>query len=56
MLYWDKHVTMPTYSQGELAWLSSLNKVDFVSIAWHGMNQHDMKNNELRIHPTTKTR
>ncbi len=54
MLYWHKHVTMPTYSQGELAWLSWLNKVDFVSIAWHGMIQHDMKNKELRIHPTQK--
>jgi len=54
MLYWHKHVTMPTYSQGELAWLSWLNKVDFVSIAWHGMIQHDMKNKEIRIHPTQK--
>ena len=54
MLYWHKHVTMPTYSQGELAWLSWLNKVDFVSIAWHGMIQHDMKNKETRIHPTQK--
>ncbi len=54
MLFWYKHVTMPTYSQGELAWLSWLNKVDFVSIAWHGMIQHDMKNKEVRIHPTQK--
>ena len=54
MLYWHKHVTMPTYSQGELAWLSWLNKVDFVDIAWHGMIQHDMKNKEVRIHPTQK--
>jgi len=45
---------MPTYSQGELAWLSWLKKVDFVSIAWHGMIQHDMKNKETRIHPTQK--
>jgi len=54
MLYWHKHVTMPTYSQGELAWLSWLNKIDFVDIAWHGMIQHDMKNKEIRIHPTQK--
>ena len=54
MLYWHKSVTMPTYSQGELAWLSWLNKIDFVDIAWHGMIQHDMKNKELRIHPTQK--
>lgn len=54
MLYWHKQVTMPTYSQGELAWLSWLNKIDFVDIAWHGMIQHDMKNKEIRIHPTQK--
>ena len=54
MLYWHKSVTMPTYSQGELAWLSWLNKIDFVDIAWHGMIQHDMKNKEIRIHPTQK--
>ena len=54
MLYWHKQVTMPTYSQGELAWLSWLNKIDFVEIAWHGMIQHDMKNKEQRIHPTQK--
>ena len=53
-LCWHKHVTMPTYSQGELAYLSWLNKVEFVSIAWHGMIQHDMKNKEIRIHPTQK--
>jgi site-specific DNA-methyltransferase (adenine-specific) len=54
MLYWHKQVTMPTYSQGEIAWLSWLNKIDFVDIAWHGMIQHDMKNKEQRIHPTQK--
>ena len=54
MLYWHKHVTMPTYSQGELAWLSWLNKVEFVDIAWHGMIQHNMKDKEVRIHPTQK--
>lgn len=54
MLYWHKNVTMPTYSQGELAWLSWLNKIDFVDIAWHGMIQQDMKNKETRIHPTQK--
>ncbi len=54
MLYWHKQVTMPTYSQGELAWLSWMNKIDFVNIAWHGIIQHDMKNKETRIHPTQK--
>jgi site-specific DNA-methyltransferase (adenine-specific) len=54
MLYWHKQVTMPTYSQGEIAWLSWLKKIDFIDIAWHGMIQHDMKNKEIRIHPTQK--
>jgi site-specific DNA-methyltransferase (adenine-specific) len=54
MIYWHKNVTMPTYSTGELAWVSWMNKIDFVDIAWHGMIQHDMKNKETRIHPTQK--
>jgi len=54
MLYWHKNVTMPTYSTGELAYLSWLNKIDFVEITWHGMLQYNMKNKEERIHPTQK--
>ena len=53
-IYWHKNVTMPSYSSGELAWVSWLNKIDFVDISWHGMIQHDMKNKENRIHPTQK--
>ena len=54
MLYWHKNVTMPTYSTGELAYLSWLQKIDFVNITWHGMLQQNMKNKEERIHPTQK--
>ena len=54
MLYWHKNVTMPTYSTGELAWLSWLQKIDYVNITWHGMLQHNMKDKEQRIHPTQK--
>lgn len=53
-LFWDKGVTMPTYSKGELAYVSWLNSIDVVKIDWHGMIQHDMKNKEIRIHPTQK--
>lgn len=53
-IYWDKCVTMPTYSDGELAYCSMLNSIKSISIAWHGMIQHDMKNKEVRIHPTQK--
>ena len=54
MLYWHKNVTMPTYSTGELAYLSWLQKIEFVNITWHGMLQQNMKNKEERIHPTQK--
>ena len=54
MLYWHKNVTMPTYSTGELAYLSWLQKIDYVNITWHGMLQENMRNKELRIHPTQK--
>jgi site-specific DNA-methyltransferase (adenine-specific) len=53
-IYWDKCVSMPTYSDGELAYCSLLNSIKSVKIAWHGMIQHDMKNKEQRIHPTQK--
>ena len=53
-LFWDKGVTMPTYSKGELAYISWLNSIDVVKIDWHGMIQQDMKNKEIRIHPTQK--
>ncbi len=53
-IFWDKKVTMPTFSRGELAYCSLINKIDFVDIAWHGMIQHDMSNKEIRIHPTQK--
>ncbi len=53
-IYWDKCVTMPTYSDGELAYCSLLNSIKSVKIAWHGMIQHNMKNKETRIHPTQK--
>ena len=53
-LFWNKNVTMPTYSQGELAWISWSNKIDYIEFTWHGMVQNDMKNKENRIHPTQK--
>lgn len=53
-IYWDKCVTMPTYSNGELAYCSLINSIKSITIAWHGMIQQDMKNKEHRIHPTQK--
>lgn len=55
-LYWDKCVTMPAYSSGEIAYCSKLNSLKAWTFAWHGMIQGDMKNKETRIHPTQKPR
>jgi len=53
-IFWDKGVTMPTYSDGELAYCSLLNSVKKYNFIWHGMIQDDMKFKEQRIHPTQK--
>ena len=53
-IYWNKRVTMPTYSNGELAYCSMINSVKSVDITWHGMLQENMKDKEVRIHPTQK--
>jgi site-specific DNA-methyltransferase (adenine-specific) len=53
-IYWDKCVTMPTYSDGELAYCSLLNSIKSFKFAWHGMIQQNMKDKEHRIHPTQK--
>ena len=53
-IYWNKNVTMPTYSDGELAYCSLINSIKSVNITWHGMIQENMKQKEIRIHPTQK--
>lgn len=52
-IVWDKHNT-GNYADCELAWTSfptAIRKFDFI---WNGMIQQDMKNKEIRIHPTQK--
>ena len=53
-IYWHKNVSMPTYSDGELAYCSKSNSIKTYEFTWHGMLQGDMKNKEHRIHPTQK--
>ena len=54
-IYWDKCTAEGyTNSDGELAFYSKTNSIKSVSIMWNGMLQHDMKNKEVRIHPTQK--
>ena len=52
-IFWDKQETMPTYTKGELAWCSFMNKVDKFEWLWSGYKK---KENETRIHPTQKPR
>lgn len=51
-LCWDKKGT--AFGRGELAYLSMTKSVNVCEITWNGMIQHDMKNKEIRIHPTQK--
>jgi len=53
-IYWRKNVTMPTYSSGELAYCSLINKIEEFEFTWHGMIQENMSDKEIRIHPTQK--
>jgi len=53
-IFWDKGMEAQDFSDGELAYTSfnrALKKFDFM---WNGMLQGDMKNKEIRIHPTQK--
>jgi len=49
---WDKKGT--AFGRAELAFYSGSKSVNVCEIVWNGMIQHDMKNKEIRIHPTQK--
>ena len=51
-LVWDKKGT--AFGRAEMAYLSMTKSVNICEIVWNGMLQHDMKNKEIRIHPTQK--
>lgn len=53
-IVWDKDNGENDFADCELAWTSFDTAVRKVNIRWHGMLQHDMKNKEIRIHPTQK--
>ena len=50
-IFWDKMETMPTYTKGELAYCSFMNKVDKFEYLWSGYKK---QRPEIRIHPTQK--
>jgi site-specific DNA-methyltransferase (adenine-specific) len=49
---WDKKGT--AFGRAELAYYSNSKSVNICEIVWNGMLQYDMKNKEVRIHPTQK--
>jgi len=54
-IYWDKDTAEGyTNSDGELAFYSKSNSLKSFKCRWNGMLQYDMKNKEIRIHPTQK--
>jgi site-specific DNA-methyltransferase (adenine-specific) len=52
-IFWDKN-TSGDFSDGELAYTSFNRALKKINVVWCGMRQYDMKNKEIRIHPTQK--
>ena len=52
-IIWDKNNT-GNFADAELAWTSFNTATRIFKSTWNGMLQHDMKNKEVRIHPTQK--
>lgn len=53
-LVWDKENGENDFADCELAWASFRSAVRIFRFRWAGMMQGDMKNKEIRIHPTQK--
>ena len=53
-IVWDKDNGDNGYADCELAWTSFQSAVRKVKYTWHGMIQQNMKDKEMRIHPTQK--
>ena len=53
-IVWDKKNDSSTFSNCELASISLIDSVKIFRYMWNGMLQEDMKNKEIRIHPTQK--
>ena len=53
-IVWDKDNGMNDFADCELAWSSFKSAVRKFKYTWHGMRQENMKNKEVRIHPTQK--
>jgi len=53
-LVWDKNNGDSIHADCELAWTSFKTSVKYIKHTWHGMRQQNMKDKEIRIHPTQK--
>ena len=53
-IVWDKDNGLNDFADCELAWTSFKTAVRRIRYKWHGMLQENMKNKEVRIHPTQK--
>lgn len=53
-IVWDKRNEGSDFADCELAWTSFKGAVRKLSFMWNGMLQENMKNKEVRIHPTQK--
>ena len=53
-IVWDKENDSSTFSNCEIASNSLITSVKIYRHMWNGMLQENMKNKELRIHPTQK--
>ena len=53
-IIWDKQNDASSFSKCEIAYCSAHKSVQIFRYMWNGMLQGDMKNKEIRIHPTQK--
>jgi len=53
-IFWLKGLQDNYFSDGELAWTSFDRILKCFDFMWSGMLQRDMKNKEIKIHPTQK--
>ena len=53
-IVWDKDNGKTDFADCELAWCSFKTAVRKIQLRWQGMLQHNMKNKQVRIHPTEK--
>jgi site-specific DNA-methyltransferase (adenine-specific) len=54
MIIWDKKNENTNFADAELAWTSFNTATRIFKYRWNGMLQENMKNKQLKIHPTEK--